>query len=258
MCSCICLIVKTHIVCITDYLLCLQVHLIYIRTYSMMYCVYVRTYVRTCVCAAVQSTYVRTQCKSTWLSVCAFSYVIVSAPRCCVCHTILVYVLCLQMSFSPPCWTSCLRKWVHDAGATAVPPHGGSHDCSTSGIERLWGLLWSACMYVRTYIPTSTPIVCLLAFWVAQRHMGVLSQSHSTHTYVRTCMYIVVAELYNSQACQISFTKSFRLSFCQNMCLEYCTNAYLVLTLGTFQTTIYLFSTIFQKQFLLHLCIPSS
>ena len=61
MCSCSCLIVKTHIVCITDYLLCLQVHLIYIRTYSMLYCVYVRT----CVCAAVQSTYVCTQCKST-------------------------------------------------------------------------------------------------------------------------------------------------------------------------------------------------
>lgn len=40
------------------------------------------------------------------------------------------------------------------------------------------------------------------------------------------------------------------------MCLKYCTNAYLVLTLGTFQTTIYLFSTNFQKQFILHLCIP--
>ena len=62
-------------------------------------------------------------------------------------------------------------------------------------------------------------------------------------------IYVAIEELYNSQACQNSFTKSFQLSFWQNN----------VLILGTFQTTIYVrmyFQQFFQKQFILHLCIP--
>ena len=206
---------------------------------------YVHMYVRVCVLQFRVHTYVHNARALDCLFVRSVTWLWVLHDAVCAIQFWCTYFVCrchFHLPAGHPVWGNgsmtpeqprCLRR------------HGGSHDCSTSGIERLWGLLWSACMYVRTYIPTSTPIFCLLAFWVAQRHMGVLSQSHSTHTYVRTCMYIVVAELYNSQACQISFTKSFQLSFCQNMCLEYCTNAYLVLTLGTFQTTIYLFSTIF-------------
>lgn len=186
MCSCICLIVKTHIVCITDYLLCLQVHLIYIRTYSIMYCVYVRTCV--CVLQFRVHTYVHNARALDCLFVRSVTWLWVLRDAVCAIQFRCTYFVCrchFHLPAGYPVWGNgsmtpeqprCLRR------------HGGSHDCSTSGIERLWGLLWSACLYVRTYIPTSTPIFCLLAFWVAQRHTGVLSLYPHLPTYVHVCI----------------------------------------------------------------------
>lgn len=186
MCSCICLIVKTHIVCITDYLLCLQVHLIYIHTYSMMYCVYVRT----CVCVCCSSEYIRTYTMQEHLIVC-----LCVQSRDCECSAMLhvPYNSVVRTLFADVIFTSLLDilseemgpwRWSNCGASEDMVAHMTAAPLASSGSEVCSEVL--VCTYVRTYLLAHPYFACLLS----ELHSVTRVYSHSTHTYLRMYMFV--------------------------------------------------------------------